>query len=220
MSSIAPPGLSTTTTAAASPGVPGALGKEEFLKLLVAQLSHQDPLSPLQGTEFVAQLAQFSSLEQLVNLSDRVSALALAQTAAIGSQAVGFVGRSVTARGDRFRAGEPGGVSLGVELAGDAAAVKLTVLDSTGKVVATRDLGALAKGRRTLSFDGKDMNGNPLPAGEYTFRVEPTDAAGKTVEAVPLVRGTVDAVSYASGVPTLKVGGLEVPLAVVLEVGS
>jgi flagellar basal-body rod modification protein FlgD len=218
MDAIAPPGLSSTTSQ--SPAPSGTLGKHDFLRLLTAQLSHQDPLSPMQGTEFVAQLAQFSSLEQLWNLSDRVNALALAQTAAIGAQAVSFVGRTVTARGGSFRLDGAGGATLTMDLAQDASKVTITVVDSAGRTVATREIGALGKGRQTYAFDGRDRDGHLLPAGTYTFRVEAQDASGGRVEATALTRGTVDSVVYSGGAPTLKIGGVEVLLGDVMEVAS
>jgi flagellar basal-body rod modification protein FlgD len=217
MEPIAPPGLPTP---AAAQKAPGALGKDDFLRLLTAQLSHQDPLAPLEGTEFVAQLAQFSSLEQLVNLADRVNALALSQAAAIGAQAVGFVGRTVTARGDGFHLDGAGGATLSYDLAGDASQATLTVTDSAGRTVATRELGALARGRGSVAFDGRDRDGNPLPAGDYRFRMDARDAGGATVQVTLLTRGIVEAVVYSGGAPTLKIGGREVSLGDVTEVAS
>jgi flagellar basal-body rod modification protein FlgD len=194
------------------------VGKEDFLKLLVAQLRSQDPLSPLQGSEFVAQLAQFSSLEQLVNLSDRVAALALAQTAAVLAQAVSFVGKTVTARGGAFRYEGTGEVTLHVDLAGDAATATLTVVDATGRPVASREIGPLGKGRRSIAFDGRDKEGNLLPAGTYTFRVDAKDAAGAPVDATTLIRGVVEAVLFTGGSPALRVGGRDLAFGDVMEV--
>ena len=219
---VTPPGMGSTGSA---PQGSSMMGRDQFLKLLVTQLAHQDPLSPMQGTEFVAQLATFSSLEQQMNMSDRLQALALSQTASIGAQAVGFVGKGVIARGGSFALDAPPaeGVRPAEKLlieapAGGTSSAVLTVLDKDGNVVATRDLGPLKKGRNEIEFDGKDKDGNPLPAGSYTYRVEAKDAAGVAVEVTPLTRGLVEAVVYSGGAPTLKIGGRDVPLGEVMEV--
>lgn len=218
VSGVAPPGMGSNNE---NRSAPGELGRDQFLKLLVTQLANQDPLSPMQGTEFVAQLAQFSSLEQLMNVSSRVEALALSQTAAIGTQAVGFVGKSVVSRGGSFKLEEGGGTTaLSFELASAAQSGTLVVTDAQGKVVATREIGPQGAGRRTFDFDGKDASGNPLPAGSYSFRVEAKDGAGAAVEATSLSRGVVEAVVYSGGAPKLRVGGREVALGDVMEVSS
>ena len=216
--SVTPPGLGG---AQAAQKAPGDLGKDQFLKLLVTQLANQDPLSPMDGTAFVAQLAQFSGLEQLVNMSDRLQALALTQTAGIGAQAVSFVGKTMTSRGGAFTfAGGQEGVPLQAELAHDAATTTLMVVNEKGETVATRELGAMKAGRRTFDFDGRDKDGNALPAGKYTFRVEAKDGTGAVVEATALSRGVVEAIVYSGGVPRLRVGGREVSLGDVMEVAS
>lgn len=216
---ITPPGMGlagTSTQAATS-----AMGRDQFLKLLVTQLANQDPMSPMQGTEFVAQLATFSSLEQQMNISDRIQALALSQTAAVGAQAVSFVGKEILAAGGHFDLAEGHGAQkLDVFTGGKSASGTLTVLDDKGNVVATRELGPLDAGKNQVDFDGLDKSGNPLKAGSYSFRVDAKDGAGVAVEATALTRGIVKAVVYSGGAPTLRVGTREVTLGEVMEVSS
>jgi flagellar basal-body rod modification protein FlgD len=214
------PTTSPSTPQTQTQGTGGALGKNDFLRLLVAQLSNQDPLNPMDGTQFVSQLAQFSSVEQLTNLSDSVAQMALAQTASIGAQAVNFVGHSVLAKGSNFHLDGSNGATLGVVLPSNAASVKVTVYDASGKAVATRQVGPLQKGQPTFSFDGLGDDGNALPAGDYTFQVSATDGAGKPINASPLSRGVVQGVSYANGAPTLRVDGHDVSMGSVVEVGQ
>ncbi|MBW1702547.1 MAG: flagellar hook assembly protein FlgD, partial [Deltaproteobacteria bacterium] len=76
------------------------LGKDAFLNLLVTQLRHQDPLSPMESTQFTAQLAQFSSLEQLSSVNENLGILRIYQASINNSQAVGFIGKTVKASGD------------------------------------------------------------------------------------------------------------------------
>lgn len=215
---VTPPGLGGSQQAQKAQG---EMGKDQFLKLLVTQLANQDPLSPMDGTAFVAQLAQFSSLEQLVNMSDRMQALAMTQTAGIGAQAVSFVGKELTARGGSFSQAEgQADRKLYAELGGAAATATLTVVNEKGQTVATRDLGSRKAGRNEIDFDGRGNDGAPLPAGSYTFRIDAKDGTGAAVETTALTRGVVEAVVYTGGVPRLRVGGRELTLGDVMEVAS
>jgi flagellar basal-body rod modification protein FlgD len=89
------------------------LGKDDFLRLLVAQLKAQDPLNPMENTEFTAQLAQFSSLEQLSNVNENLKSLISYQTSTDNSQAVGFIGKTVNANGNLVKTMETGSLTAG-----------------------------------------------------------------------------------------------------------
>lgn len=208
-------GIGPATAPSAASGV---LGKEDFLKLLVAQLSQQDPLNPQDGAEFVAQLAQFSSVEQLVNIRGGLDTLAMAQQASTSAQVVGFIGRDVVALGDEIEVGE-GGARVSFSLAGAAEDVDVDILDANGEAVATVNAGACKSGETTVLFDGRDGDGNPLEPGSYHFRVRAKDADGATVAATPLVTGTVVGVTFEAGYPELLLAnGKRLALADVIRV--
>ncbi|MCA9753657.1 MAG: flagellar hook assembly protein FlgD, partial [Gemmatimonadetes bacterium] len=122
---------------------PGELGRDAFLKLLVGQLSHQDPMSPLQDQEFVAQLATFSSLEQLQNINDGIQASLLMNQSVNNSLATNLIGKEILASGGDVEVGESGDVPFRVDLA-QAADVKVEIVDSEGNVVRTLDKTGLA----------------------------------------------------------------------------
>jgi flagellar basal-body rod modification protein FlgD len=198
-----------------------ALGKSEFLGLLVTQLANQDPLNPLDNQQFAAQLAQFSSLEEMSNIRQTLEAgLQTDQELAAalqGSLAAGLVGQRVTVLDDRVRlAGEP--VTLRWEADGAPARVTVQVLDAAGQMV--RSLTAPDPAQTSLSWDGRDAQGRRLPDGTYTLRVSAVDAAGAALAARPLWQGRVETVRFREGVPWLVGGGLEFSLAQVSEVGS
>ncbi len=105
------------------------MGKDDFLKMMIAQLKHQDPLNPMDGTAFTAQLAQFSSLEQLQNLNTQMTSFTQQQQALGNSQAVNFIGKQVLAKGNTVSVdGNP--VTLGYDLAGDAVSGQVQVYDA------------------------------------------------------------------------------------------
>lgn len=197
-----------------------ALGKEDFLKLLVTQLANQDPLNPTDSTEFVAQLAQFSSLEQLANMREGMDTLAIVQTAGTSAQMVSFIGKTVKVS-DQALAWTEGQTAGQVEftLDGDAKTCKVMVKDSSGKTVKTIDAGALPGGAHTITVDGKDDQGNPLEAGTYSFDVVATDAEGKEVAYSTTSTGVVSGVTFESGYPELVLAdGRKVQLGSVIEV--
>ena len=152
------------------------MGKDEFLKLLVAQMTHQDPLDPLGNTEMVAQLAQFSSLEQMVNVSSAMEDLALAQAVSNGTQMVEFIGKEVTIAGNSIQLnGSPTG-KVSFDLQGDAESVVVTLLDKdTGEEVQTFDMGQQTAGEISLTVDG-------VESGQYKVKVEAIDSSGQLVE--------------------------------------
>lgn len=194
------------------------LGKEEFLRLLTAQLNNQDPLSPMDNTAFVSQLAEFSGLEQMMNVSKSVEQLAIAQAVNNGSNMVSFIGKDVTYLGDSFNYDGAGGQDLAVDLAGDADKVTVTVYDSDGKLVRTFESGPMESGNGSVNWDGTDDQGRRVGEGQYTFKVSAEDKNGDRVEAVTRKSGRVEGVTYASGYPELLINGERVPVGEVVEV--
>jgi flagellar basal-body rod modification protein FlgD len=206
---IAQYGKETATTQAATQ----TLGKNEFLKLLVAQLKYQDPLNPMDGTDFAAQLAQFSSLEQLNNLNEGIKNLGVYQMSQANAQAVNLIGKEVVVgNGDSFQA-EGKAVDLAYELAKDAKSVELTIRDANGAVVDTIKASDQTTGTNKVTWNG-GINHN----GTYTFQVAATGADGSAVTAETLTTGKVTAVSFKNQSIYVNVGGQEIAFGDVREV--
>lgn len=197
-----------------------ALGKEDFLKLLVTQLANQDPLNPTDSTEFVAQLAQFSSLEQLANMREGVETLAIVQTAGTSAQMVSFIGKTVKVSDQTlaWTAGQESG-TVDFTLDGEAKECKVFIKDSSGKTVKTIDVGAATAGTHAITVDGKDDQGNALAEGNYTFEVSAKDAQGAEVGYSTTSTGVVTGVTFESGYPELVLAdGRKIQLGSVIEV--
>lgn len=213
-----------TTTGSASGAITGGMnmGKEDFLMLLTTQLRYQDPLSPADPKEFVAQLAQFSSLEQLLNLNTKLDGYSTAfqnlQTSMQVAQGVSLLGKTIKAQGNIFlvKSGDPGDMSY--VLGGDAKSVKVSIYDGSNRLVRTLDLGGQAKGEHEITWDGKDSNGKVVPDGTYSFQVTAVDTQGKTVETATLVSGTVEEVLQDGTKVYLKVNGRLVTLDSIIAV--
>jgi len=189
-----------------------AVSQTEFLQLFVAQLQHQDPLSPLEPNELTAQLAQFSSLEQLTAINTRLDALAGTARQTNGTALLGLIGREVRLDGSRVALKGGDAPEASYTLA-QAEAVTVTVRDAGGKVVRTLDLGRQSAGEHIFRFDGKNDAGTALPDGTYALEV----TAGKVPVALT-ISATVDGVDLTADPPVLLAGGLRVGLDQVHEV--
>ena len=195
------------------------MGKDAFLQLLVTQLRYQDPLSPMENEAFLAQLAQFSSLEQMQQMNENFEASMLLTQSLNNSSAAGLIGKHVRAAGDSAVLQNESSVDLGYYLPGSAASVTVTVYDSGGAIVRVLPAGdASEAGSGQVTWDGRSETGDQLPAGEYRFTVEALDVEGNAVPVSTLINGRVDGVTFENGNALLLVGGEKIPLSSVLEV--
>ncbi len=194
-----------------------SLGKEEFLKLLTAQLAHQDPLSPLENHEFVAQLSQFSSVEQLMNANENLSTLQLLSSSQSNTQVAGLIGKDIEARGDTLRHTQ-GPDQVRFDLGGAAKEIKVTITDAQGKLVRVLDASDRNAGAQSIAWDGKDASGNMAASGNYKVEVSAKDADGKEVAASLKFSGKVTGVRFEGGVPLLEVGDSTIQVADVIAV--
>jgi flagellar basal-body rod modification protein FlgD len=169
------------------------MGKEDFLKLLVAQLENQDPMNPSDPTEFTAQLAQFSQLEQLTNITESLDGLNRMSDEMERMSALSLMGQDVVAQVENFQfGGEP--MELGYRLELPADDVKLYVLNQAGATMATISAPQTAAGQHFVSWDGTSDYGMPLEPGDYSLVVRAVDGDDKTLAAESLIKGRVEAV--------------------------
>jgi flagellar basal-body rod modification protein FlgD len=194
------------------------IGKQDFLKLFIKQLQSQDPLSPMDSADFTAQLAQFSSLEQLTNSNDKLGQLISMQNSQTGLMASSIIGKTVMANGDSVYMNGKNGVDLAYSIGRDVDKVNVNVYDTDGKLVRSLSGNAVSAGSRSIRWDGTDNNGNSLPAGTYDFTVSGTDSGGVTVDAATFTTGTVERVSFANGIPMVTVNGSTLPMSSVVNI--
>jgi len=208
-----------------TPGAPparkaqGAMGKDDFLKLLVAQLKNQDPQSPANADQMAAQLAQFSSVEQLTNISKTLEAQGLAQGSLLNEvaagTAVGNIGRKVTATSDLMALDGSGTETLVVTGRGGQSV--LNVFDArTGTPVTSRNLGSLGSGSNEIVV-GRALQ--DLPPGVYRINVTSVDPKNP-VQWTTAVRGTVTGLETSSSGLQYVMGRLRVPLSAVTEIST
>jgi flagellar basal-body rod modification protein FlgD len=179
-----------------------SLGKEDFLTLLVAQLQNQDPLNPSDPTEFTAQLAQYSSLEQLMSVNENIENLASTSQNQQQLSALGLMGREVVVDKGDFQLGDSE-VTLGYNLDAQADRVELHVQDSRGNSLAVIKPTDMTAGSHFVPWDGTDINGHPVAQGSYTLSVLALDTNEEGIGSQPLIKGKVTGVDLDGSQSTL-----------------
>ncbi|MBF7144597.1 MULTISPECIES: flagellar hook assembly protein FlgD [Pseudomonas] len=198
------------------------MGKDTFLQLLVTQMKNQNPLDPQDNSEFVAQLAQFSSVEGINNLNDTVSGLATNYTSTQSLQASALVGHSVLAQNSTATVNTSTGMAGQFDLASSTTDATVKVYDANGNLVKNIDLGSQAAGTVGFTWDGKSNDGTALTSGTYKFVASAT-VDGKEVAQTTYLPATVTSVTVGSTSGDMKLklsDGSSVSLANVKTIGS
>ncbi len=214
-------GPSSALFASDAPATPAGgdteLGQDAFLSLLTTQLQNQDPANPMSNEDFIAQLAQFTSVEQLMGMRDLMQEQTYGIAALNSSSMANLLGTEVTAASDRFSYSGEGDQALHYDAKAAAGAVTVRVMDETGNVVDTIEVGNIAAGEGTVNWDGRGIDGDRLPEGEYSFSVTGTDVDGNEVYIEERLVGVVDEMDYTSGNPRPSVNGIPVELSDILR---
>jgi flagellar basal-body rod modification protein FlgD len=205
-------------TQPSGPVASSELGQDSFLKLLVAQMQHQDPLNPQGNEEFIAQLAQFTSLEQLMGVNTALGDLYAATTSMNNATMTQLLGRDVTVYSDEIPYSGEGAKDLHFTAPSEVDRMTITVLDPDGKVVAREELNGLDAGEGSWTWDGTDIHGVQAKEGNYTVSITAFDPNGNPIDVRSLLKGTVNEMSYASGAPVPFVDGIEVSIGEILKV--
>lgn len=182
----------------------------QFLQLLTKQLQNQDPLSPMDSSQFTNQLVQYSSVEQEINQNKRLDQLITLQSSSNTYAAAGFLGNTVAV--DSNQLALQGGQSTfqySIEHQGDKALLRIA--DAKGQVVAIQEANS-AVGTYQVQWNGKDASGNQLPDGLYQVSVQYEDSTGQDYSAPITVYGKVDSADIKDGQVSLNVGAVNYPI--------
>jgi flagellar basal-body rod modification protein FlgD len=196
------------------------MNKDDFLTLFVTQLKNQDPMNPMDGTQFIGQLAQLTQVEQAYNTNSNLEKLISMMNDSSAMSAVSYIGQEVTAAGSEVALTSGGEAKISYVVPKTAQQVVVDIKDSSGSTVRTLTQGQTAAGTASLVWDGKNEAGTALPSGTYTFAVKGVDSSGNTFTCDSRTGGKVDGVSFAGSSPVLKVGGLEIPFSSLLSVNG
>ena len=198
------------------------LGKDDFLNLLVTQLRYQDPMEPLQDSDFVAQLAQFSSLEQLSNINTSLGYstqldYVLSQTIA-NTMATTIIGKEVVAEGNSIYHKYDEDSRISFDLNADAHNVEVKIYNEAGTLIRTITEQDLEQGMNHITWDGKDSSGSNVAGGDYTFEVTAKDSSDEAVGVETRLVGIVESVRYEDGQGYLIVGGRQIDMSDIIEI--
>jgi flagellar basal-body rod modification protein FlgD len=194
--------------------------QDEFLKLFIAQLENQNPLEPQDGAEFVAQLAQFTTVEQSAETNRRLGEILAGQMSVSNASLASFVGKTGTVAADQFTVSARGeGIpALGVELPQAASKVEVVVRDATGKQVKRIELGPQTAGKLSVQWDGTSDTGAALAQGTYQIEVRATGHDGGQTQASATMTGLIQAIDFIDGVPRLRLGAVSAAPSDVLSI--
>lgn len=199
------------------------LGKNDFLNLMTAQMKAQNPLSPQDNSQFAAQLAQFSSLEQLTNinttLTNQTQASSILTQSITNSAAAGLIGKTIKATTNVVSFDGQNPAKLGYNLVSSAVSATVQIRDASGSLVRTLK-GSPNQGDNTISWDGKNDNGATMNSGNYTIAVNALNSGGGTIDSSLFTFGKVDGLKFNSNGVSLLVNGKETLLSDVTEVSA
>lgn len=201
-----------------------SLGKDDFLQLLITKLEHQDPLKPMEDEDFIAQLAQFSSLEQMYNIAEGISASNewdyLQMQSINNVMASGLIGKDVKATYSGLYVDQTNTPQITYTLSTPADEVTFVMKDAYGNTVATVTQDSVDAGVNTFTWDGCDSMGNRVEEGYYSLQATATTSSGATISPSLSLTGTVEAIIYRDGAAYLRVNGTEVALGDISAVGQ
>lgn len=188
---------------------------DTFLQLLTTQLKHQNPLDPLDTNAFTQQLVQFTGVEQQLKTNDFLAAMMASTQIASNSQAVGYIGKVVTASGVKSELVE-GSAAWHFATAKDAT-ITVTVKDASGNSVFTKQ-GSVKSGESVFNWDGIGSDGKQKPDGSYSIQIEARDGDGKLIDVATEMTGEVTGIDLSGTEPVLIVGTARVNLSAILSV--
>ena len=196
--------VNAATSSATTNTAKNTLGKDSFMKMMIAQLQNQDPLNPMDGTAFVAQLAQFTSLEQLQNLNDVMSALPDYLNNFSNAQMANLIGNEATAAGNVLNV-TGSTTKINYQLPSDIQSGTVKIFNSNGALVDTVRIGSQKTGLQSTTWNSSSQS-----PGNYTYEVSAVDRSGAEVAVNKMISGQITGVSFKDGKSYLTINGQQV----------
>jgi flagellar basal-body rod modification protein FlgD len=206
-----------TSATTATKATEKELGKEEFLTLLVAQLKNQDPLNPLDATDFTAQLAQFSSLEQLIEINNNIGDMQEGLTTREDADILDYIGKIIKTN-DTTITVDDGVTGSIVYTLDDSLDVNIHIYNDDGIEVRTINAGKQDRGEHALAWDGLNNDGTEVQNGTYIFDIRALSENGQIIPCESYFAGKVTGIGYKGGTPFLMIGTREINPESVIEV--
>lgn len=189
-----------------------------FLTLLVTQLKNQDPLQPMDSTQFTTQLVQFASVEQQIQQNANLEKILTSQQNGQFASLINFVGTTVETNSDTLTL-QDGSAKAQYTLPSEADSVKLTVSDASGRSVFSTT-GDTSAGSHAFVWDGRGSDGSLLSSGSYTLQVSATDKSGNSLDVTQSSFGKVTGIAQDASGPILELGDTTIAVSDVLSVAD
>jgi len=198
-----------------SAGKNDKMGQNQFLQLLVTQMQNQDPINPMDSKEFASQLAQFNSVEQLVNVNKGLESLAQSQKVMraefTNSMASSLTGKKVRALSNKIHLQAGKDASIDYDLNNPASEVQIVIRDSSGSEIRRKTIDGAAAGENTWTWDGKSNDGIEVPDGKYSVEIK-AKKGDSDVKARMFTEGIAKKVRFSGNGVMISVDGVEVPI--------
>jgi flagellar basal-body rod modification protein FlgD len=182
------------------------LGKDDFLRIMITQMQHQDPSNPFKAEQMAAEMAQFTSVEQMQNMNRSLEKMTTKDQPLERLAMTNLIGKTVTVDRARFPHQEGSNESLVYNLPHEAASVKVALVSESGEVALEKDLGPQKAGENTFTWDGLKTNTLPAKSGNYMLRVEAKDERGMGMDTGAQSKARVIGVSFEGSEPVFLVG--------------
>jgi len=175
---------------------------DTFLILLTAQLQNQDPLAPMDSTQFTQQLVQFSQVEQQIRTNEQLEGLVGQYQAASAGAALSYLGKdAIIEANETYLAG--GEANWAYRLPANADSMTINVKDSTGRTIYSTTASPRTAGEHLFRWDGKKSDGSTASDGVYTLEIEALDGSGEEITPVVSVRETIMGVDFSGTMPVV-----------------
>jgi len=209
MDPVSPISAATTQNAqATSTSQNQTLTEQDFLKLFTTQLQYQDPLNPMDSSQMLTQMTQLNTITALDTMTQSIQNM----QAASNLQAVGLIGKKVETQGNSLSIDGQGTASGGSYQLASPGQAYIQIIDANGNVVRLINDGAKDTSKQTFAWDGKDQQGNQLPAGNYTFSVSAIDGNNQPIQVTTSSIATVTGISFENGVTYLNLGSNQITI--------
>jgi flagellar basal-body rod modification protein FlgD len=182
------------------------LGKDDFMRIMITQMKHQDPTAPFKPDQMAAQMAQFASVEQLQNVNQSIEKLSTKNSPLEKMAMTGLIGKTVTVDRGRFSHAMNNNETLSYSLPKNASQTKITIFTDSGEPIFEKDLGANKAGEGSFTWDGYKENNLPSKPGNYIYRLTAVDENGGNIELNPQKTARVIGVSFEGTEPSMIIG--------------
>ncbi|MCK5230873.1 MAG: flagellar hook assembly protein FlgD [Desulfobulbaceae bacterium] len=197
------------------------LDKNDFMKLFITQLQYQDPMEPMDSYQMGSQLAQFSTMEATMQMSENMEELLAYQTSQNNLQLLTLLGNEAKASGNMLAVSDGSVTATEFTLAEMADSCVVEICDESGSIVRTLDLKAVPAGPYELAWDGNDSREEQVPDGPYRYSVRAYSGLGQLIEVDQTTTGRVTGVEFSSGQAMLTLDNyITIDVGDVLSVGD